>query len=471
MSSIDLVKFVCPGCSLVVPMRPDEFPLHCHCGHVSESLEDARAGKVARKTQRTNAELDELIATFCEECEHYTIAEVCGADPSCQQCREKSKWRARALWTYYHCPKGKWNQTWRGFIEEEQPKAHSRKGAVRVGFLTPTLKSAGAERWVETMIRSFDERIVRTVGILLMSKNAKKDEPMALALSDRYPVLTTSDDLSPLMDADVLIIWGIGRLQKELDAYPGLTVYVSHTSTDAGRLMNSKAVQSMDYFVAVSQKSADFFPKNTCCTVLHNGIDLKRLNPTVSRKETRSNWGVKDGCCAVGFVGRPHPDKHPELVAKACNLLDEGYVPVFVGEFDQRVRSELKGYCDRSLFLGHVDEIGDVYNALDVFVLPSDHEAMNLALCEAWASGVPAVATPVGAVTELEEMFNKQLVVRIPVAGSAEQVADAIVKAHYGDDELKLEARWLARQHFSADAMARRWTSYLLAITRWERGL
>lgn len=477
----------CPSCKL--QLNVSVYPFYCSCGGIWKSKEEVevvsetdivkekKVGEsltpAARKKSRirTQSELDELIATFCEECEWYTIAEVCSADVGCQQCREKSKWRARAIHVSYQCPKGKWTQTWSGFVEEEQPKHRSRKGAVRVGFLTPTLKSAGAERWVDTMIRSFDERIVRTVGVLLMSKSAKKEEPMAVALADRYPVLTISDDLSPLIGADVLIVWGIGRLQRELDVYPGLTVYVSHTSTEAGRLMNGKAVQSMDYFVAVSQKSADFFPKNTRCTVLHNGIDLRRLNSSVSRKETRSSWGVKDGQCAVGFVGRPHPDKHPELVAQACNLLDENYVPVFVGEFDHRIRSELESYCDRSLFLGHVDQVGDVYNALDVFVLPSDHEAMNLALCEVWASGVPAVATPVGAVAELEEMFNKQLVVRIPIAGSAEQLADAIVKAHYGDHDKLLETRWIARQHFSSDAMARRWTSYLLAITRWEGGL
>jgi glycosyltransferase involved in cell wall biosynthesis len=317
------------------------------------------------------------------------------------------------------------------------------------------------------MVRSFDERTVKTSAVLLTNRHAKKDEPMAEGLAARCPVLTINEDLSPLMDADVLIVWGSGRLQKELSSYPGLTVYVSHTSTEAGRLMNSKAVQSMDYFVAVSQKSADFFPKNTCCTVLHNGVNLRRLEPTGTRKEIRKSWGVGQDDWLVGFVGRPHPDKHPERVAMACQLLPDEYIPVFVGEFDERARQEMIDCCPRSIFLGHVDQIGDVYAGLNTFVLPSDHEAMNLAICEAWAAGVPVVATPVGAVAELEEEFNRQLVARVPVDSKPEQVADAIVKARFGfDSDMVLEIRWIARQHFSAEAMARRWTTFLLSVVK-----
>jgi glycosyltransferase involved in cell wall biosynthesis len=87
-----------------------------------------------------------------------------------------------------------------------------------------------------------------------------------------------------------------------------------------------------------------------------------------------------------------------------------------------------------------------------------------LALTEAWYSGVPTVATPVGAVPELEERFG-QLTVRVPTEPSAAELAEGVKKALAPENRAVVErARAVTREHFTAAAMGRRWSEYLLKL-------
>ena len=52
-------------------------------------------------------------------------------------------------------------------------------------------------------------------------------------------------------------------------------------------------------------------------------------------------------------------------------------------------------------FLGHKDNIEQLYRAIDVFVLSSIAEGMPRAILEAMAAGVPCIATQVGGIPEI----------------------------------------------------------------------
>jgi glycosyltransferase involved in cell wall biosynthesis len=61
------------------------------------------------------------------------------------------------------------------------------------------------------------------------------------------------------------------------------------------------------------------------------------------------------------------------------------------------------GIGERVRWLGHVDDVGDVIAAADVFCLSSTWEARALAAQEAILLGTPVVATAVGGMIELVE--------------------------------------------------------------------
>lgn len=69
--------------------------------------------------------------------------------------------------------------------------------------------------------------------------------------------------------------------------------------------------------------------------------------------------------------------------------------------------AELKATCkqlgiqDRVLFMGRRDDVEKILPVMDVFVLNSKTEGMSYAVLEAMSSGIPIVATDVGANREL----------------------------------------------------------------------
>src|SRR5207245_11689910 len=75
-------------------------------------------------------------------------------------------------------------------------------------------------------------------------------------------------------------------------------------------------------------------------------------------------------------------------------------------------------------FLGHREDVHDLLSIYDIFVLPSLSEGMPLALLEAMAAGLPAVATQVGGVTEVLEDRKTGLLVP---PGDSRALADMIV--------------------------------------------
>jgi len=75
----------------------------------------------------------------------------------------------------------------------------------------------------------------------------------------------------------------------------------------------------------------------------------------------------------------------------------------------------------------------DLFNAADIFVLPSYAEAFPVSVLEAMASRLPMITTPVGV---LPEVLDANVNVRFVEPGDVQAIADAIV-ALATDDELR----------------------------------
>lgn len=83
-------------------------------------------------------------------------------------------------------------------------------------------------------------------------------------------------------------------------------------------------------------------------------------------------------------------------------------------------------------------------------------------MIEAWLCGVPVVATPVGAVPEIEAMYGK-MVCRVPVCPTPRQLARAVRCAINKRNLPTLDrAREVAAEHFTDAAMGRRWCDWLV---------
>jgi glycosyltransferase involved in cell wall biosynthesis len=468
--------FLCDKCKLEQRIELDEFPMGCRCGEVYRSpvghvrrpplaQRIARYGMaVARHVAsgmrtRSNDEVARILRTYCAKPCRWYDGQTC-THGRCG-CRVNGKAGAlvnKIRMATQSCPIGLWG-----------PAARPR-GQISVGFLTPGLRDAGAERWVTWMTHACSAAAIRVEAVIQVSGKERTDSLLASEIRQTCPIY--HDAIVPasvLEKMQILLSWGGGGMPPTLHGFKGSRVFVNHSSTKKATEMGRKALElGCQHFVAVSRKSAQFMPAEVDCAVIHNGVDIDRCLPSKDRAVTRKRWGVADDAKCVGFIGRPHKDKRPDLLPPACALLPEVYTPVFIGRFNKHEKQMLAAAGRPPVFAPHTPHIGDVLAALDCFCLISEHEAMNLATCEAWAAGVPVVSTPVGAVPELEEQHGR-LTVRVPIGASPAAVAQAIETATSKDNEETVErAAEVVRRHYSLEAMGRRWTSYLLAVGKYR---
>jgi glycosyltransferase involved in cell wall biosynthesis len=149
--------------------------------------------------------------------------------------------------------------------------------------------------------------------------------------------------------------------------------------------------------------------------VVPNGIDTKVYGDRLRRNELRQRLGLCHGGAAadavvIGSVGRLSEVKRQDLLLRAVASLTESFPQLrllLVGDGPERQRLEelaaKLGIAERTVFAGYQANPEEYLAAMDLFALTSRHEALPLALLEAWASGLPVVASAVGGIPKVVE--------------------------------------------------------------------
>jgi len=151
---------------------------------------------------------------------------------------------------------------------------------------------------------------------------------------------------------------------------------------------------------------------------------------------------------------------HRHLLEALAGVPDATLDVVGAGELrDDLARlAEQLGVTERVRFLGErsKDEVSRLMRAADLFVLPSLAENLPVVLIEAQASGLPAVATDVGGVSELVDAAAGVLVP--PADASALAAAIGATLDRLSDfDSADLARR--AHERYGYDAICARWTA------------
>jgi sugar transferase (PEP-CTERM/EpsH1 system associated) len=144
--------------------------------------------------------------------------------------------------------------------------------------------------------------------------------------------------------------------------------------------------------------------------VVPNGIDTHRFCDRGDGHPVRTALGIPPGSPLIGTVGRLCEVKRQDLLIRAfrqvrARLADAHLLLVGDGPWMGRLRELVAslGLTDRVHFAGYQPQPAPYLQAMDVFALTSQSEGMPLVVLEAWAAGVPVVATRVGGLPELVE--------------------------------------------------------------------
>ena len=161
--------------------------------------------------------------------------------------------------------------------------------------------------------------------------------------------------------------------------------------------------------IAAEMASRRIVPKHKLAVVL-NGINTEPFRQPVDRDALRRSLGIPGDAPVIGTVGRLNEVKRQDLLLRGFTKVKARYPEarlLLVG--DGPMRGELQaladqlGVADAVHFAGYQAHPERCLGAMDVFALTSRLEGLPLAILEAWAAGLPVVASAVGGVPDLVE--------------------------------------------------------------------
>lgn len=225
----------------------------------------------------------------------------------------------------------------------------------------------------------------------------------------------------------------------------------------------------VDRYIALSRDLSDYLRQRVGVDPgrleqIYNGVDTRRFAVVPQRAPIAGSPFNDPALWLVGTVGRQVPVKAQTLLVDAFiaalqqrPALRERLRLVLVGDgplrADCAARLDAASASELAWFAGERNDVPDVMRGLDCFALPSLVEGVSNTILEAMASGLPVVATRVGANADLVDDGVGGVIV---ASGDATAMAQAL--AALADDPARAQAmgragRSRVEQRFSLDAM------------------
>jgi len=240
----------------------------------------------------------------------------------------------------------------------------------------------------------------------------------------------------------------------------GTTALNLYNRIDLLALRNCRRIAAVSEPVAAILRKSGVPPQKI--VVIPNGIDIEPFGSSKPAINFR-------GRPTVGMVARLDMNKGfgPLLhalveIKKHCPeilLIVVGEGPA-KNEIEESIK-DLK-LQDNVLLLGSRKDMPELYPSFDVFVLPSLNEGMPLTVLEAFASGLPVVATRTGAIPSVVQEGVSGILVD---PGDVASLADAILRLTR-EPELRARMGAAGRERVQAEYTARSMAQKYLELYR-----
>ncbi len=158
---------------------------------------------------------------------------------------------------------------------------------------------------------------------------------------------------------------------------------------------------------AIKKMTQPALKKPSKAITIHSGIDIGRFTGEVKGGLLRDTYAIPENKILVGNVAAlaPHKDYSTFLRAvKRCKEqgLQAAYLIIGDGPEKVFVENEIEhlGLGNDVIMTGFRDDIPDILPELDIFLISSETEGLGTSVLDAFASGVPVVATAAGGIPE-----------------------------------------------------------------------
>ena len=280
------------------------------------------------------------------------------------------------------------------------------------GPLIPLLRNAGAEVIIRYELPILRRQHMNQKGLFKLATSSVGSIRWLMELIDREDVdLVHSNTLAVLIPGFAAKlarrphVWHV----HEILTHPQIVAWLLATLSSA-----------MSTLVIASSKATarhycqTRFATSTPARAILNGIDESRVRGC-SGTSLRSLIGADSRDVVFALIGRiNHLKGHSVFLDAAEHLASElqnvRFLIVgdsFAGQerFSEAVDGRLKSsdiLRGKAIRLEHIAEIGNVYQAVDVVVVPSvEPESFGLTAAEAMAAGLPVIAARIGALPEV----------------------------------------------------------------------
>lgn len=139
------------------------------------------------------------------------------------------------------------------------------------------------------------------------------------------------------------------------------------------------------------------------------GIDTTQYNPSAKiREEKRIELGIPRDAFLVISAGELNANKNNGVIISAMEKLQNKNVHyILCGAGEKQValqtQADKAGLHDKVHFLGYRNDVKELYQAADCFVMPSFREGLSRSIMEAMASGLPCVVSKIRGNVDLIE--------------------------------------------------------------------
>lgn len=172
--------------------------------------------------------------------------------------------------------------------------------------------------------------------------------------------------------------------------------------------------------------------------VLNNAIEAKKCIYNVEiRKRMREELAVPEGTLLMGHVGSFCVSKNQEMLVDLLEEMNKNIdtMLILVGDGELRetveIKTTKKGLNSKVIFTGLRDDVPNLLQAMDVFIMPSLYEGVSLAVIEAQAAGLQCLISDKVSI----ECNITGCVTQIPLEAPLETWAESVGKVRKKERE------------------------------------
>jgi glycosyltransferase involved in cell wall biosynthesis len=187
---------------------------------------------------------------------------------------------------------------------------------------------------------------------------------------------------------------------------------------------------------AVSSAAAEAFRReypsfSGAISVVPNGIDICEFRRRVAESKCRkSDFGIPENVFTVLTAANFKWQKGYEHLVEAVALLDKTsfrFLAAGHGPEHDKIKKMIaeKNIGDKIILLGARTDVPELMNIADAFLLPSVVEPFGICVIEAFAAGVPVIATAVDGIKETASHMNDAILVP---PGVPSEISEALLK-------------------------------------------